>query len=136
MQIPASLTSIGINAFYDYHDSSSTIPSFITRLTFEENSNCSWIDHCAFYGCSSLTSVSFPSSLTTIGYEAFNNCLNLSSITWDAWNGDTTYQSSSFGGVCQNGTVLVTNPIGSNDSAALLAFLKTKGLPKGWTIAS
>ncbi len=91
MQIPASLTSIGINAFYDYHDSSSTIPSFITRLTFEENSNCSWIDHCAFYGCSSLTSVSFPSSLTTIGYEAFNNCLNLSSIRWDAWNGNIIF---------------------------------------------
>ena len=89
-----------------------------------------------FFSCSALTSVTFPSSLEWINGNAFGNCSNLSSITWDAWNGDTTYQSSSFGGVCQNGTVLVTNPIGSNDSAALLAFLKTKGLPKGWTIAS
>ena len=37
-------------------------------------------DH-AFYGCSSLTSVTIPSSVTKIGYHAFSGCSSLTSIT-------------------------------------------------------
>lgn len=35
----------------------------------------------AFFGCSSLTRVSFPDSVTTIGAEAFGNCNNLMYVT-------------------------------------------------------
>ena len=35
----------------------------------------------AFYGCSSLTSVTIPNSVTSIGDYAFYNCSNLTSIT-------------------------------------------------------
>ena len=35
----------------------------------------------AFSGCSSLTSITLPSSVTSIGYMAFDGCSNLTSIT-------------------------------------------------------
>ena len=35
----------------------------------------------AFYGCTSLTSVTIPDSVTSIGYRAFYNCDSLTSVT-------------------------------------------------------
>ena len=37
------------------------------------------INDCAFYGCSSITSVSLPNSITSIGVSAFDGCTSLSS---------------------------------------------------------
>ena len=39
------------------------------------------IGNWAFYGCSSLTSVTIPNSVTRIGEEAFSCCSSLTSIT-------------------------------------------------------
>ena len=39
------------------------------------------IDKYTFYGCTSLTSLTIPSSVTTIGDYAFNTCTGLTSIT-------------------------------------------------------
>ena len=33
------------------------------------------IGSCAFYGCSGLTSINLPSSITKIGMNAFENCI-------------------------------------------------------------
>ncbi len=52
MEIPAIVTSVADNAFFDIPqsgDPSSTIPSFITRLTFAEGSHCSSIGENAFF---------------------------------------------------------------------------------------
>ena len=40
----------------------------------------------AFYGCSSLTSVTIPNSVTSIGSSAFGGCSNITSVTWNAKN--------------------------------------------------
>jgi len=43
--------------------------------------NCSAIPPSAFYVCSGLTSVSIPSSVTTLGTDAFAGCENLTSVS-------------------------------------------------------
>lgn len=183
IQIPARVTSIADNAFYA--NTRSTIPSFITNLTFAKNSNCislgerafniwqtleqvnfsnctslskinylcfqgskitsidlskctnlSEIGRSAFYLCESLTSVIFPSSLQKIDHQVFG-VTPLRSITWDAWNGNTTLGTYSFDDIRQvDGTVTVTNPIDeAHNSQALLDYLKQNGrLPEGWHI--
>ena len=73
MEIPANVTSIEEGAFIDdltLEQPSSTIPSFITKLTFAEGSNCSTIGSYVF-GLSPLTSATLPDGLTTIGDSAF-----------------------------------------------------------------
>ncbi len=67
IEIPARVTEIANNAFYD--NSTSTIPPFITKLTFAEGSVCSTIGNTAFGYCSSLTSVTLPDSLTTMDMQ-------------------------------------------------------------------
>ncbi len=49
------------------------------------------IDNAAFRGCDGLTSVSIPSSVTSIGYNAFMSCYSLDTLTVDANN--PTYDS-------------------------------------------
>ena len=52
--------------------------------TFTNNGNTytvTSINYCAFFCCSSLTSVSIPNSVTSIGNSAFNNCSSLTSVT-------------------------------------------------------
>ena len=39
------------------------------------------IGYCAFWGCSGLTSVTIPSSVTEIGSSAFSDCRGLTSVT-------------------------------------------------------
>ena len=57
----------------------STIPSTITYngTTYSVTSIGEW----AFYGCSSLTSITLPNSVTSIGESAFYYCESLTSIT-------------------------------------------------------
>ena len=101
--IPNSVTSMGSNpficcsgleqiivepgnSFFDSRDNSNAIintssNSLISgcKNTVIPNSVIS-ID-CAFCGCSELTSISIPNSVTTIGFFAFDGCRNLTSIT-------------------------------------------------------
>ncbi len=54
------------------------------------------IDNKAFSGCSTLTSISLPSSLTNIGNEAFNGCSALTSVSLPS--SLTNIGNSAFGG--------------------------------------
>ena len=52
-----------------------------TDVSFSISNSVTSIDDSAFYGCSSLTSITIPDSVTSIGSWAFAYCTNLTSIT-------------------------------------------------------
>ncbi len=83
-----SSTDLTVEVTYqgDYYDEylneytgAVTIPSSVTynSKTYSVTSIGDW----AFYGCSSLTSITIPESVTNIGGHAFYGCGNLTSIT-------------------------------------------------------
>ncbi|MDE6476674.1 MAG: leucine-rich repeat domain-containing protein [Mycoplasmoidaceae bacterium] len=81
MRIPANATSIAYFAFIDDPaKKNSTIPNFITKLTFAKESVCSSIELGAFAFCSTLIFVNLPNSLIEIGNSAFQGCSILTSI--------------------------------------------------------
>ena len=86
-----SITGSGI--IPDYHYSTSVYPYTYNPNPWYDNGyrypikkviiedGITRIGQEAFYGCSSLTSVTIPKSVTKISYKAFDNCSNLKSVT-------------------------------------------------------
>jgi uncharacterized protein YjdB len=68
---PSGLTSIGIQAFYECKQ--------LTSVDLGD-SQLSEIPQSILYGCSSLESIIFPKSLTTIADYAFQGCGNIKSL--------------------------------------------------------
>ena len=65
LEIPSSVTSIGLYAFYNCIN--------LKSVTFGRNSEATFIGSSAFYGCTSLSSIMLPENLTSIGSNAFYN---------------------------------------------------------------
>ena len=96
--IPDSVTVIGRNAFYNtpyYNDKSNWINGvlYMSNCLLNTNNDFNFTNNyivenstrviagSAFYGCTSLTSVTIPNSVTSIGNYAFSDCTNLTSVT-------------------------------------------------------
>ena len=94
--IPDSITNIGVNAFLStgYYKNKSNWENgvlYISKYLINAKTNISsdyivkdgtkLIADNAFYGCTSLTSVTIPNSVTSIGDSAFYGCTGLTSIT-------------------------------------------------------
>ncbi len=70
--IPASVTSIGANAFMNC--------AALTRVTFGGNS-IKTISGSTFEGCTALETAALPEGVEMIGQRAFNGCTSLKTIT-------------------------------------------------------
>ena len=77
--------------------------SSLTSITLPPNS-LTTIGKGAFYRCSSLTSITLPDSLTTIGDWAFSGCSSLTSITLP--DSLTTIGNDAFFG-CSNNLIIL-----------------------------
>lgn len=103
MEIPANVTTIAFSAFYNMTFQESTIPDFITKVTFAKESNLTLLNRSCFdeshftsidfsncnslnslvnpcFSMSFLTSIKFPKNLKEIGDFIFSRCTNLVSL--------------------------------------------------------
>ena len=115
VSLPNTITGIGHNAFSNCKSLSKiNIPSSVTTMSWNIFGNCpllktagpigsgsniefGWtekIPNQAFDGCSSLSKITFPKTITAIGDSAFYNCTGLTNVTLP--NGLTTIGSGAF----------------------------------------
>ena len=73
------------------------------------------ISSLAFYGCSSLISVTIPNSVTSIGISAFENCKNLKNITIP--NSVTSIGKFAFNNCSSLERIIIPNSISTIDSS-------------------
>lgn len=88
------------------------IAKIISKLTYKGNTyEVLEIKNSAFRNCRSLTSVTIPSSVTSIGYWAFDDCRSLTDVYCYAENVPSTY-----GGAFENSSISSATlhvPVGS-----------------------
>ena len=127
IEIPNSVTSIGYRVFEGcaslpiidnirYADTYLIEIIDKTLSTYTIKQNTKWIGEEAFYGCSSLTSIEIPNSVTSIGKRAFDGCASLTSVNIP--NSVTSIGNGTFFGCASLTSVTIPNTVTSIGSQA------------------
>ena len=97
--------------YYSYSDEYSGAVTIPESVTYSGNTySVTSIGYGAFFGCSSLTSVEIPNSVTSIGYVAFRSC-SLTSVVIP--NSVTSIESSAFCECSSLTSVVIPNSVTS-----------------------
>ncbi len=96
----ATVTAIGTEAFHGNKT--------ITGITFVQNTAFTAIENAAFSGCTSLANFAYPSSLVTIGGNAFLGCIKLTKADLSA-TAVTDIGNSAFDGNVLLGTLTLNS---------------------------
>ncbi|KAI5531595.1 antigen BSP-related family [Trichomonas vaginalis G3] len=83
--IPKTVTKIKENSFQN---------SSFTKLQIDSDSELLSIGNNAFYNCTSLQSIIFPSKLTFLGNSSFENCIQLENVTFRSSHNLTIMKNS------------------------------------------
>lgn len=101
--IPDSVTSIGSYAF----DGCGALKT----VTFNENSQLNTIRRYAFYGCSTLTSITIPDGVTSLGDFAFHSCTSLETVTFGGNSQLEVIGISAFYGCSTLTSIIIPNSV-------------------------
>ena len=158
--IPDSVTSIGFSAFYDtayYNDQNNWQDGvlFVGNHLIEANSDVvsgsytvrngtKTIADSAFSGCTGLTAITIPASVTSIGWSAFSWCTGLTLITVPDSVVSIGYRAFSGCTGLTSITVDPANPVYHSvgnclietDSKTLIAGCKTSVIPNDGSVTS
>jgi hypothetical protein len=120
LTLPNTLTHLGTGAFDGC--------GFNGQLTLPTSSNFTEIPMYAFHDTPFSGTLVIPNNIIKIYNYAFSGCTNFDTILCYYDTAPENFDSFSFDGLGESGTVIDG---GNMTSATLLEFLKTKGLPSG-----
>ncbi len=152
IEIPSSVTSIGIWAFADCSSLTSIeIPSSVTSIGIWAFAHCSSltsieipssvksIGDFAFIFCDGLTSIEIPSSVTSIGKEAFYDNTGLTSVMFGENSQLESIGNSAFEGCSSLTNIVIPNSVTNigasafRDCSSLTIYCEASEKPSGWS---
>jgi hypothetical protein len=110
----------------------------LTSVTFESPSSLTTIGNNAFMDCTGLTSIAIPNSVTTIGNNAFMDCTGLTSVTFVSPSSLTSIGTSSFSGCTGLTSITIPNSVTTIGGGAfrgctrLTIYAEAPSQPAGW----
>ena len=98
------------------------------------------INYIAFYNNDTITSVTIPSSVTTIEQNAFSNCSNLATVTFDENSQLTTIGAAAFSDCSSLTSIYIPASVTTieryafSDCSNLTIYCETSFQPNGWQL--
>lgn len=139
--IPKEIKSINTDALAS-KGKNGTIPSSITKLTFEESNNAAEpdaliINDRAFEGSTSLNTIVLPKRTQYIGVDAFAGCSNVETLDLSTWSDERSRDVNPFANAgiftdWKTSGEVITNSEAVRDSLYYMLTPISGGLNKNW----